>query len=223
MSVLTQIYGLTTVEDAAAVDRLGPDHVGLVLDEGIDTWDSVDDDEAGAIARAVRQARLVALSLSTDPERIRATAAVTRPAVVHLARAYAMPDEVLDRVRTELAPAELMLTVPVRDEGALGIAARLAPLADHLLLDSAHPDTGVVGASGHVHDWSLSARVVAALEVPAWLAGGLGPANVAEAIATVQPAGVDSETRTSRADDRRRKDLDAVEAFLAAARAEPPT
>lgn len=218
----TQLYGITTVADAAAVDRLGPDHVGLVLDEGIDTWDSVDDDEARAIAGAIRQARLVALSLSTDPERIRATAAVTHPAVVHLARAYAMPDEVLQRVRAELAPAELMLTVPVRDEEALGAAARLAPLADHLLLDSAHPDTGVVGASGHVHDWSLSARVVAAVEVPVWLAGGLGPANVAEAIATVQPAGVDSETRTSRVDDRRRKDLDAVEAFLAAARAAPP-
>lgn len=220
--VRTQVYGLTTVADAVAVDRLGADHVGLVLDEGIDTWDSVDERRAREIAAAVRHARLVALSLSTDAARIRTTVAVTDPAVVHLARAFDMPDHVLEQLRDELAPAELMLTVPVRDEAALVAAARLAPLADHLLLDSAHPDTGVVGASGHVHDWSLSARVVAAVDVPVWLAGGLGPANVAEAIATVQPAGVDSETRTSRVDDRRRKDLDAVEAFLAAARAASP-
>ena len=36
-------------------------------------------------------------------------------------------------------------------------------------------------------------------------------------ISVVRPWGVDSETRTSRADDRRRKDLDRVAAFVAAA------
>jgi phosphoribosylanthranilate isomerase len=108
--------------------------------------------------------------------------------------------------------------VPVLDESSLAVASRLAALGDWLLLDSSHPGTGVVGATGLVHDWSLSARIVAASPVPVVLAGGLGPHNVADAIAAVHPAGVDSETRTSRDDDRRRKDPAKVEAFLAAAR-----
>jgi phosphoribosylanthranilate isomerase len=83
--VLTQIYGITAVEDAAAVDRLNPDHIGLVVDEGIDTWDSVDPDTATAIAHTVTHARLVALSLSTDPMRIRATAQLVGPSIMHLA------------------------------------------------------------------------------------------------------------------------------------------
>ena len=49
------------------------------------------------------------------------------------------------------------------------------------------------------------------------LAGGLGPENVAAAIAAVRPAGVDSKTKTDRLDGSG-KDLEKVEAFVAAAK-----
>jgi phosphoribosylanthranilate isomerase len=64
---------------------------------------------------------------------------------------------------------------------------------------------------------ALSAKIAVVGSRPVVLAGGLGPDNVTEAICRVRPAGVDSETRTSRADDRRRKDLPKVEAFIAVA------
>jgi phosphoribosylanthranilate isomerase len=219
--VLTQIYGLTTVADAVEVDGLQPDHIGVVVDEGIDTWDSVEESTATAIAAAVTNARLVALSLSTDPGRILATAALLDPAIVHLARAHEMPPAVVATVRESLLPRELMLTVPVHDRGSLAVAERLGAVADFLLLDSSDPSTGVVGATGLVHDWNLSAHIVAAASCPVFLAGGLGPDNVTEAIRRVRPHGVDSETRTSRTDDRRRKDIAKVEAFIANARSAP--
>lgn len=217
-AVLTQIYGVTTVADAAEVDHLRPDHIGVVLDEGIDTWDSVDATTAVSIVASIRFARVVALSLSTDPGRIIETASLLRPAIVHLARAHQMTSPILARVRAVLGPRLLMLTVPVRDEEALGVARRLEPVADFLLLDSADPRTGVVGATGLVHDWEISAQIVATARRPVLLAGGLGPDNVADAIRRVRPAGVDSETRTGRDDDRRRKDPAKVAAFIAAAR-----
>jgi phosphoribosylanthranilate isomerase len=216
--VLVQIYGLTTVEDAVAVDRLGADHIGVVVDEGVDTWDTVDEDTARAIVDGIEQADVVALSLSTDPDRIVATAQLLQPAIVHLARAHLLTSAELDAVRAAVQPAELMATVPVVDADAVDLARRLAASADWLLLDTAHPDTGVVGATGLVHDWTVSAAVVAAVDVPVFLAGGLGPHNVVEAIAATRPAGVDSETRTSRDDDRRRKDLAKVERFITLAR-----
>jgi phosphoribosylanthranilate isomerase len=221
--VLTQIYGLTTVADTVAVDRLGADHLGVVVDEGIATWDSVDEETVTAIARAVQHARLVALSLSTSRDRILATSALTYPAIVHLARAHHIPSERLVQLRDDLRPSELMLTVPVVDEASIDEAVRLAALGDYLLLDSVHPSTGVVGASGVVHDWDLSARMVSTVGCPVVLAGGLGPDNVAAAIRRVRPAGVDSETRTSRDEDRRRKDLAKVEAFIANAQAGNPS
>jgi len=65
----------------------------------------------------------------------------------------------------------------------------------------------------------VSRRIVERVPVPVILAGGLGPDNVVEAIRQTRPAGVDSETRTSRDDDRRRKDPERVRVFIQRARA----
>lgn len=56
-----------------------------------------------------------------------------------------------------------------------------------LLVDAAVP--GHYGGSGVRADWDLAARL--ASEYPLVLAGGLDPENVAEAITSVRPAGVD--------------------------------
>jgi phosphoribosylanthranilate isomerase len=216
--VFVQIYGVTTTEDAAAVDRLGPDSVGVVLDEGIPTWDSVDEDTARAIVKALPHVRVAALSLSTDPDRILATVRTIGPDIVHLARAHAIDDATLQRIRAKIEPAQLLLTVPVDGPGALDVARRLSEVGDSLLLDTKHPKTGVVGATGHTHDWGISADIVNTLDITVVLAGGLGPDNVRDAITAVRPFGVDSETRTSLDADRRRKDIAKVEAFINLAR-----
>ncbi len=216
--MFVQIYGITTVEDAAAVDRLGPDSVGLVLDEGVPTWDSVDAETARAIVRALPHVRVAALSLSTDPDRILSTVKTIGPDIVHLARADAIDDGTLQRIRAKVEPAQLLLTVPVDGPGAMDVARRLSEVGDSLLLDTKHPHTGVVGATGHTHDWSISADIVNSLDITVVLAGGLGPDNVRDAITAVRPFGVDSETRTSFESDRRRKDIAKVESFISLAR-----
>lgn len=221
--MLVQIYGITTVEDARLVCDLGPDHIGVVIDEGIDTWDSVDEATARKIVARLGDATVVALSLATDTARIRRTAEVLCPQILHLARAAdALTPEAVQRLRQEVDPVQMMVTVPVRGPEAHDVARRFAPCSDYLLLDTAHPSTGVVGATGHVHDWTISAAIVEDVAVPVFLAGGLGPENVAEAIERVTPAGVDSETRTSRSDDRRRKDLHKVRQFIDIARGAEP-
>ena len=70
----------------------------------------------------------------------------------------------------------------------------------------------------HPHGWRLSRDLVSRVSTPVFPAGGLGPDNVVDAIARVEPAGVDSETHTSRTDDRRRKDLDRGRAFISCVR-----
>jgi hypothetical protein len=77
--VRTQIYGITTPEDAALVNALRPDHVGVVLDEGIPTWDSVDPATLRAIRPELTDVAVVALSLSAERDRILRTVEAVHP------------------------------------------------------------------------------------------------------------------------------------------------
>jgi phosphoribosylanthranilate isomerase len=219
--VLIQIYGITTPEDAEVVNALAPDNVGVVLDEGFETWDGVDEATARMIVSELTDVAIVALSLATERDRILRTVETISPSVVHLVRAAEeMTPELLASLRGELDPIRLMLTVPVLNEDSVTQAQNLSEATDYLLLDSAHPQSGQVGATGLVHDWALSRRIVESCTAPSILAGGLGPTNVRNAIDAVRPHGVDSETRTSRDDDRRRKDPEKVRLFIERARSQ---
>lgn len=72
-------------------------------------------------------------------------------------------------------------------------AVSAAEHSDAILLDSGQPDRAIreLGGTGRAHDWAVSRRIVEEVEVPVYLAGGLTATNVAEAIETVRPFGVD--------------------------------
>jgi phosphoribosylanthranilate isomerase len=94
----------------------------------------------------------------------------------------------------------------------------VAPEVDALLLDSGNQSLPVkeLGGTGRTHDWSVSRRIVEAAPVPVYLAGGLTPDNVGEAVRRVRPFGVDvcSGVRSGgRLDEAR------LAAFAAAVRA----
>jgi phosphoribosylanthranilate isomerase len=218
--VAIQIYGITVADDARLAADLGVDNVGVVVGSRGASWDEVDEDTAQVIFAALPSSvRRVAMTLSPEPADAVALARAVHPDVVHLvnvAERHSADD--LRALRRRLGAVELMCTVPVRATGTLDIARRAARACDYLLLDTVHPATGITGASGLVHDWDTSAAVVAGVDVPVVLAGGLGPDNVADAIAAVRPWGVDSETRTGRDDDRRRKDPVRLARFVGAAR-----
>ena len=99
--------------------------------------------------------------------------------------------------------------VHVEDEHALELSRSYAGLADALLLDSGRPALTVaeLGGTGRPHDWTVSRRIVQASPVPVWLAGGLTPGNVGEAIEQVNPFGVDLCTgvRTAGRRDARKR------------------
>ena len=73
------------------------------------------------------------------------------------------------------------------------------------------------GGTGKTVDWTLAQE--AARSTPIILAGGLTPANVAEAIAHVRPYGVDVSSGVEQSPGK--KDPDKVKAFIHAARLVP--
>jgi phosphoribosylanthranilate isomerase len=87
----------------------------------------------------------------------------------------------------------LVRVIHVTGIEAVEEAKQIAPYVDGLLLDSGNPDKPEdgLGGTGRIHNWELSAEIVRLAEKPVFLAGGLRPDNVAEAISKVRPYGVD--------------------------------
>ncbi len=99
----------------------------------------------------------------------------------------------LQRLRRMLPGVKLVQVIHVTNDHSLDEACAVAPFVDALLLDSGNQALPVkeLGGTGRTHDWRLSRRIRAACTVPVFLAGGLNCANVAEAIYSVAPFGID--------------------------------
>lgn len=97
------------------------------------------------------------------------------------------------QIREALPGIRVVQVIHVRDESSVTEALQVAESADALLLDSGNPNLQVkeLGGTGRTHNWDLSKQIVSQSPIPVFLAGGLGPHNVREAIETVQPFGVD--------------------------------
>jgi phosphoribosylanthranilate isomerase len=106
----------------------------------------------------------------------------------------------LERLRVDLLGVSLVQVVHVTGPAALQQALDVERHVDFILLDSRNPDgpARALRGTGNVHDWRVSSEIVRAVHCPVFLAGGLGPDNVAEAIADVQPFGVDACPRLCR-------------------------
>ena len=88
----------------------------------------------------------------------------------------------------------LVQVIHVGGEACIDEALAAAPWVDALLLDSGNPRLAVreLGGTGRRHDWRLSRRIRDAVApLPLYLAGGLHADNVAEAMRTVLPFGLD--------------------------------
>jgi phosphoribosylanthranilate isomerase len=103
----------------------------------------------------------------------------------------------------------------VRVDGPSALRTARDSAAHLVLLDSSVP--GRHGGTGTAFDWGLLER--ARLGRPVMLAGGLRPDTVGEAVRRTDPDWVDVSSGVEVAPGV--KDLDRVEAFLAAARGVP--
>lgn len=211
--MLVQIYSLTHPADIAACVDAGVDHIGVVGgDQALPA--AVSNERARSLFSTVPSScRTVALTVETDTDPIVEYARALDPDILHLSSATdAVPVEAMRVLQDRLPDTDLMKAIDVATDSTVAVAERFAPVSDWLILDTVTDSVRGVGASGETHDWSVSRSVVEAVPVPVILAGGLSPENVADAVRTVRPAGVDSYTHTSRTEDR--KDHDRVAAFV---------
>ena len=216
--MLVQIYEVQTPEEAATLARLGVDHIGVLVGDGAFPRELATDCASAIFAALPPGAQRVALSLSADPAEVTRVVELTRPDIIHIGAAvelFSVRDTQM--LKTAFPDVRVMRAIPIIDEASIECANDYRGIADFLLLDSHDPGERQIGGLGRTHDWSISRRIVDAVGVPVILAGGLDADNVAAAIGAVRPAGVDSKTKTDRADGNG-KDLDKVRRLVTAAK-----
>ena len=109
--------------------------------------------------------------------------------------------QLCDRLNTG-THAELIKAIPgikvvqvihVTGEESVAEAGEVAQSVHALLLDSGNQKLSVkeLGGTGRTHNWEISRKICEKVEIPVFLAGGLNPANAAEAFRHVKPFGLD--------------------------------
>ena len=100
---------------------------------------------------------------------------------------------IYDELRDAMPGVSLIQVIHVQGRESVAEAVSFAGKVDALLLDSGNQNLPVkeLGGTGRTHDWRISRTIVESVNVPVFLAGGLKPCNVAEAVEQVRPFGLD--------------------------------
>lgn len=218
--VRVKVCCISTVAEAALAVRLGASALGLVsrMPSGPGV---IGEALIAEIAASVPPpVATFLLTSSTDVDAIVAQQRHTRANTLQLVDA--LPRGSLRALRAILPGVKLVQVIHVTGPESLDQALEVAPEVDAVLLDSGNPTLPVkeLGGTGRQHDWSVSRRIRERLSIPVFLAGGLKPENIAEALRTVGPFGVDvcSGLRTDGALDPRK-----LERFMDAVRLGTPS
>jgi phosphoribosylanthranilate isomerase len=197
--VFVKVCGTTSEEDALLAVAMGADAVGFIFAPSVR---QIAPGVAGDIAKRLPPEILtVGVFRDESPQRVVEIMESTglRAAQLHGRETPEQAVWIRRRVRT---------VIKVFAAGDRAVADGAAYGADILMLDAATP------GSGQVFDWRLAEDVPSGQRL--LLAGGLGPDNVAEAIAQVNPWGVDAASGLEAAPGK--KDPRKLRAFIAAAK-----
>ena len=206
MKLRIKICCISSIEEAALAVAYGADALGLVSE--MPSGPGVISDE---LARDIAANAPPAVASFLLTSRQGATDIIMQQRFVRsntLQIVDRLTDGTYQDLRDALPGIGLVQVIHVQDEDSFAEALEVSPEVDGLLLDSGNQRLAVklLGGTGRTHDWTISRRIVEAVEKPVFLAGGLKPENVREAVEAVQPFGLDicSGVRTENKLDERK-------------------
>ena len=198
-----KLCGLSQPCDIEAVNKLKPEYIGFVFAPQSKRYVSP---EKAAVLKALLDPGIQAVGVFVN-ERPEAVAALLTSGLLDMAQLHGRADEAYIRRLREHTGKPILKAF--RIESAKDVSEAEHCTADHILLDSG-------AGTGTAFDWALLQGV----QRPYFLAGGLSPENVAAAIQTLHPYGVDV---SSGIENGGRKDKEKMAAFTAAVRKEDRT
>jgi phosphoribosylanthranilate isomerase len=180
-----KICGITNAEDAIMVKEAGADMIGVIAFS--QSPRCVDPVTIREIFDAVPSLTRCCVAHEPSAEELKVICAL-RPDAIQVSCAVHVPDTCTARIFRSIRPGDA-----IPDD------------AEALILDASR-------GSGTLYDTAYAVSVVRSAPVPVFLAGGLTPENVREAVRAVQPSGVDVATGVEYAPGK--KDRKKVRTFV---------
>lgn len=209
MSVFIKICGICSRADLEQICALEPDAVGFVFwseskryvrPEQVARW-------IGCIPESIQKVGVFVEPSAEEVEMIARECQLDVTQIHLISNDWKMNRPLFQGLETWLSPK--------MDEEAFGdLLSAVSPEPSVLLADSFDPNT--IGGTGKLGRWDRAIAMKQASGKPVMLAGGLNSYNVAEAIATVQPWGVDVSSGVEKVPGG--KDIRKVKKFIAAVR-----
>ncbi len=187
---------MTREEDVTLISNSGAHYIGLLID--MPSVRTLDETRAATFA-TIATIPVVLLFFDHDIDHIVHCVERIAPAAVQL-QGHESPEDVSHlrtRIKCEIWKG---IHLPAAGSGEVPYTAINRRMycfhemgADKLLLDTyVKTSLGLsMGGTGMTYDWDFAATVAATAPCPVFMAGGLSPENVAEAIGKLHPFGVD--------------------------------
>lgn len=206
-----KICGLTTTDTLDAALSGGAAFVGAVVfppsPRHIEPLHA-----ATLFERAKGRAKVVAVTVDADDALLTEIALILKPDLIQLHGAET-PERAVEVRR--LTGAGIIRALPIRGPEDFDEAEAWTPVVDYLMFDAKPPKGSVLpGGVGAAFDWTLLAG--RRFEKPWFLAGGLTPDNLAEAVAITGAMLADVSSGVESAPGV--KDANRIAAFLQVAR-----
>jgi phosphoribosylanthranilate isomerase len=213
-----KICGITKLDQAQAIAIMGVDALGFICVSSSPRY--ISPTAIGQITSSLLSAQteiarlseldLIGVFLNSSISEISETVALAGLNAVQL-HGDESP-EFCDQVRSHLSATnpkiKLVKALRVKDQAGLEQAHFFSNVVDAVLLDAYDPH--MAGGTGKTLDWQMLRDFRPACDW--WLAGGLSPENVADAIALVHPNGLDISSGVERSAGD--KDLTKVKKFI---------
>ncbi len=194
-----KICGTTSVEDARMAIDAGADYLGVLVNVPISER-SLTVEQAKTIVESSEIPVLILLyGLNTND--IISITNIIKPYGIHLLGQTDL--DMVKELKAKLS-CRIWLTVylPAKGQGEVDVSSIKALMknyenfgADAIVIDTVKivHDSGIkrYGGTGAVADWDIAKELIGTVNIPVFLAGGINPDNVKEALKKVDPYGVD--------------------------------
>jgi phosphoribosylanthranilate isomerase len=209
MTIEAKICGITTREALDAAIAGGADYTGLVF--CAKSPRNLEISEASELARHARgKVKIVALTVDAGDATLAQIIDEVAPDYLQLHGTES--SERVTAIKQRFGRPVIKAVAIATSEDAAG-AQQYAGNADMILFDAKAPPGAVrPGGHGRTFDWNVLNLVAG--RMPFMLSGGLGPANVAEAIALTRATAVDVSSGVESAPGV--KDVELIRRFLQA-------